>query len=381
MDECYSHIQTTDGGYALAGHTLSFAEVYSDFWLLVTDENGDSLWSNTYGRQCWDTCTKIIQTEDDGFLLFGYTTDRFGGPNDALIVKTNAEGDSLWSKIFDFEDSAYFYDAVQTRDGGYAMAGAYRIDNRFEYFLLLRLDENCDSLWYRTYGGGDVQVCQSLIETSQGGFVLGGRGERFRNSGNDYLAIFTDENGDSLWHFAEGTGYYDSIHEVNEISEENYLLTGVTLPRWPVTSCNILTFSIDSEGEVIWSRTDGVDEYQIDDIGLCSFTSDENEIYISGNFENNYGFIKLSPQGEMIYEMYWENDKRTFCYSIIQDTDGGLSLAGFAGDSHRINGQSINTQDFFLLKTNSNLSIDDPPISKNNIISACTSSKEVGQIF
>ena len=81
-------VQTVDGGFALAGHTYSFGVDLSDMWLVKTDANGIVQWNQTYGGTEYDSASALVQTTDGGFALAGYT-DSFGvGFSDMWLVKT-----------------------------------------------------------------------------------------------------------------------------------------------------------------------------------------------------------------------------------------------------------------------------------------------------
>src|SRR4030042_1990401 len=71
-------VQTEDGGFVMAGTTLSFdAGLYSDFWLVKADADGDSVWAHRYGGTSSDQCNSMAATADGGFVLAG-TTQSFG---------------------------------------------------------------------------------------------------------------------------------------------------------------------------------------------------------------------------------------------------------------------------------------------------------------
>ena len=97
---CISVIQTEDGGYALAGYTDSFGEGRYDFWLVRTNEDGEELWSQSYGGDSWDYCYDLVETEDGGFLLVGATRSFDVVSTRGWVVKTNEDGDIEWSEIY-----------------------------------------------------------------------------------------------------------------------------------------------------------------------------------------------------------------------------------------------------------------------------------------
>ncbi len=88
----------------------------------------DSLWSRTFGGSDWDypdgEC--VQQTSDGGYILVGSTRSYGAGNYDFWLVKTNADGDSLWSRTFGGTQSDQCHCVRQTSDGGYILAGQTR---------------------------------------------------------------------------------------------------------------------------------------------------------------------------------------------------------------------------------------------------------------
>jgi hypothetical protein len=120
---CYALIQTFDGGYALAGDTHNFGAGDADFWLLKTDSLGNHLWNKTYGGVNRDIPSDLVQTSDGGYVLAGYTGSFGAGNYDFWLVKTDASGNRQWDRTYGGVYGDYAYVLVQTSDGGYAMAG------------------------------------------------------------------------------------------------------------------------------------------------------------------------------------------------------------------------------------------------------------------
>ena len=138
-DYCASLQIASDGGCVLAGYTSSFANGGNrNYWLIKTDANGDSLWSHIYGGNGDDECQALEKTSDGGYILGGFTTSYGAGGKDIWMLKTNADGDSLWSRTFGTNLSELFNDIQQTSDGGYILLAKYGIASEPQGFWLLK---------------------------------------------------------------------------------------------------------------------------------------------------------------------------------------------------------------------------------------------------
>jgi hypothetical protein len=153
-DRAYALVRTTDGGYALAGSTSSSGAGDSDFWLIKTDANGTIQWSSTYGAAKGDIAWSMVQTTDGGFALAGLTGYYVGVNGDVWLVKTDMNGNMQWNKTYGEASIGEAYDLwgafalVQAADGGYVIAGgtasygAGKID-----FWLVKTDVESGLAW------------------------------------------------------------------------------------------------------------------------------------------------------------------------------------------------------------------------------------------
>ena len=169
-DICYSVQQTTDGGYILGGWTSSYGAGGYDFWLVKTDASGTEEWSRTFGGSSREYCRSVQQTADGGYILGGYT-DTFVTPADFFLVRADANGDSLWSRTFGGSSSDNCYSVQQSADGGYVLGGKTRpFGASDEDFWLVKTNSNGDSMWSSAFGGGaGDEVCYSVQQTTDGG--------------------------------------------------------------------------------------------------------------------------------------------------------------------------------------------------------------------
>ncbi|MBL7191850.1 hypothetical protein ISS30_09140 [bacterium] len=119
----FSVQQTSDSGYIIAGYTTSYGAGYYDVYLIKTDALGDTLWTKTFGGNSGDGGSSVQQTSDGGYIIAGYTGSYGAGYADVYLIKTDANGDTSWSQTFGGSDWDYGYSVQQTTDGGYIVAG------------------------------------------------------------------------------------------------------------------------------------------------------------------------------------------------------------------------------------------------------------------
>ena len=184
-----SVIQTNDGGYVLGGYTNYGPGATSDFWLLKTDASGSLQWSKAFDKLTNnDKAKSVIETSDGGFALFGTTTPNDGGEGRFWLVKINSEGKLEWDKTYGGSDKNEGFSVVQVTDGGFVMGGEIwlRSDRAGFRAALVKTDASGVMLWNQTYMKG---LTRAMVQTSDGGYALVG----------SFGLIKTDESGNLQW--------------------------------------------------------------------------------------------------------------------------------------------------------------------------------------
>lgn len=195
FDFGYDVQQTTDGGYIVTGYTQELTGFYN-VYLIKTDANGDSAWTKSYGGGTFDYGLSVDQTSDGGYIITG-NTDSFGaGAEDVYLIKTDANGDTVWTKTFGGTDSDVGYSVKQTTDGGYIIGGLTGSSATMDFDVyLIKTDAGGNETWSRTFGGTGNEQCYTVQQTSDGGYILSGQASSFGTGDADAYLIKTDNMG------------------------------------------------------------------------------------------------------------------------------------------------------------------------------------------
>jgi len=178
-EKVYSVVQTSEGGYALAGVTTSYSdEGKPDFWLVKTDSNGIMEWNKTYTEQNTDCAKSLIQTKEGGYTLAGFVRPAIIAPSDVWVINVDSTGNSVWNVTWKSVDFAMVNSLIQTGDGGYLVSGATRYlrapYNLSSFMFLLKIDADGIIQWIKTFDGLGNNNSLFVAQTENDGYALAG---------------------------------------------------------------------------------------------------------------------------------------------------------------------------------------------------------------
>ncbi len=254
--------QTPDGGFAVVGYVRAaragWCNDHSNGLLLRTDANGNILWSREFNAGSHeDVFSGGLRESDGSYALWGYSASDVPGCADGWMLKTNANGDSLWSRTYGGAARDLFQSGAPTSDGGYILAGTTESFGAGGWdFWLVKTDANGNSLWSRTYGGSSDEGCATVIQTSDGGYAMLGYTASFGAGGGDVWLVKANANGDSLWSRTFGGLQYDQGIGMEETADGGLILVGVTC-SFGHGGGDMWLIKTDANGNMIWSRTYG----------------------------------------------------------------------------------------------------------------------------
>ncbi len=253
-----SVIQTNDQGYIVVGASESYGEDYDlDIFAVRTDVDGTVIWSEVVDDGFREYGFKIINAEDDGFLIVGESTPSVGDAPSPYLLKISKYGKKEWSKVYGAADvSERAFDIVKNTEGdGYAIIGSSQTGVEGDYdILVISVDLEGNELWRRTYGHSKREEGIS-IAAAPGGFIIAGdTREEFvvPPSNNIYLARI-DNLGDTLWTREIGdTGQTESVSSIVVDKTGDIIIVGSSNGF----SKNFIA-KYDIEGGEVWRRSFG----------------------------------------------------------------------------------------------------------------------------
>lgn len=343
-------INCTDGGYFVLGRTFSFGAGYQDIWLLRLNEQGDTLWTKTYGGPDMDSGSQIVKSwNGNDYYILGHTQSYGQGENDIYLIRIDSHGDTIWTKTYGGKENDIGWSLVTTSDSCLVIAGVTKsFGAKDEDVFLLKVDGDGEILWSRFFGGKNNERAYAIKETT-GGFILCGMTNSFGSGDYDVCLIKVDDNGETLWTktfggeatdqglsliiidggcivvgFTESYGQgeadaylirtdscgdtlwtrvcggndFDKGNFIKKLSDGNFLIVGYTRSYGTGETGNIYLFAVDNYGNVLWEKNYGGLLY---DYGNWFEEVKKGEYIISGStssFRNDFCdvlIIKVRP--------------------------------------------------------------------------------------
>ena len=246
-DEGYSVKATSDGGYIAAGYTNSSPTTRIDFYLVKTNAAGKAEWAKSFGGANDDFARSVVQTSDGGYLVAGYTyPPNSTGAEDIYLVKTDASGNLIWQKTLGSQYSDWAYSLQETKDNGFIIAGAYA--QSWPDMYLVKITSDGTVAWEQKFGGNYDQAAYSVISTSDGGYALAGYAMDNATGRDNLYVVKTGENGNLVWEKSFGKPFDDRAYSIKETSDGGYAVAGISGNQGYLGKMN-------STGTILWEKT------------------------------------------------------------------------------------------------------------------------------
>lgn len=240
-ESAYTVVQTFDGGYAICGRKNISPSPGA--FLLRTNEYGDTLWSRTFPDYLINAERIMQQTSDSGFIICG-------NDNSIFLVKTDKNGDTLWTSHLPGRVATGI---AQTSDHGYIVASPWPSPN------LIKTDGSGTLLWHKTYQVYGIQnygAVYSMIQTSDGGYVVSGNCDYdgYEMATLSAFLLKTNADGDSSWvkKYSTPNGKVD-VYSVSQTTDHGYFLAGCMVPAAGISYSQGYLVRTNAAGDTLWT--------------------------------------------------------------------------------------------------------------------------------
>ncbi len=406
VDSISSVAGTSDGGFLVGGHIIGDIQVgeytlnytgSADGMIIkyVPDEENEGKykvkWATSVGGDRDDEITSVTETSDGGFVVGGYFkssiqvggyTLNSEGNNEGMIIKYEPDEENEekykveWATSVGGSSIDEIKSVASTSDGGVIVGGYFDSssiqvgkyilnNNRTNYHdgMIIKYDANGQVEWARSIGGSSFDCIDSVTETSDGGFVVGGHFDSSsiqvgtytleNKDQNDGMLIKYDANGQVEWATSVGGSYQDSINTVAKTSDGGFVVVGYfsgesiqvgtyTLEKKGASDGMIIKYN--SEFEVEWATSvGGIDDEEINSIVETS----DGGFVVGGYFKSNSiqvgedilknnkssatdgMIIKYDANGQVEWATSVGGEDKDEITSVVETTDGGFVAGGY----------------------------------------------------
>ncbi len=376
-------VGTPDGGVIVVGYSKSTdgdvnkLRDLNDIWITKLDKDGTVVWNKTIGGSGDDFGISIIKTSDSNYVISGYSgssdfdVPRNLGMHDFFIIKINESGSTLWSKVYGFSSHDHAHKIIQTRDGGFFVAGyadysgingepgngeghqmdrdSYSVQHGVGEFFGIKLNAQGEFQWYRYFGGTQNDRVNDIVEANDGGIVMVGYTEssdfdvEHPKGSYDYWVIKIDEMGHLHWKKNYGGSDIDQAYGVVKTDHNSYLIVGQSnstdgdISR-PIGNSDVWVIHIDDHGHLIWNKSLGGSQF---DTALAIKKTFNNQFMIVGHTRSNdHQFTNLGqndafimgidahPNSGILWQKTFGGSSFDFATDVTQTADGSFVLVG-----------------------------------------------------
>jgi len=338
-DAGYDVKSLSDGGYIITGSAMT-ADRGKEVILIRTDKFGNEVWEKLYGDLFDDTGYSVEELPDGGFVILGSLTDTtLNGKKytNMFLLRVNSDGDVLWTKKYGGKSEEgkgeVGYDVKLTSDGGFILIGStenYGLGGKDVW--LVKTDAHGDTLWTRTHGGLNDDVGKSILETSYG-YIFTGYTKSFSEPGQAGYNIFivkTNNLGKEVFPFTYGGTGDDYGEALLALPEGGYLIAGSSY-NTQTGAMNVSLIKVEEEiTRVTWSKLFGG---QVNHYGMSVKKITGNGYIAAGTQElstsnHNMFLLKTDENGMEEYLKTFSGSGLQRAQALDIASDGGYVITG-----------------------------------------------------
>jgi hypothetical protein len=317
----------------------------------LPDEETTIVYEKTIGGDEADYGFAILKTANNGIMIAGHTFSFGAGQSDVYCIRADTTGDTIWTSTYGGSTIDEARSMIQTSNGNFVIVGytdSYGMGWTDVY--VLSIDQSGALLWSKTYGTPRSERGRAGIQTLDDYYLIAGYTECPSGNNTDLYLIKANENGDTIWTRAYGDTlqFDETAYGVIETDDRCYVLLGEK--RYSFGWGWIWLMKTDSLGDSVWADVYGGSEW---DRGHSILRTDDNCYIITGSIESDTEdnadvlLMKIDDTGSELWTMKYGGSADDIGYSVIKASGGGYIITGST--------KSFGNQweeDVYLIKTN-----------------------------
>lgn len=328
-------IATNDSGYIIVGTSSSFGVALTDIYIIKTDNNGVKQWSHLYGSPVIDWGYAIRQTYDNGFIVTGYTNQNAVSGYDIYLLKIDSLGNIQWTKTIGGPDWDFGYGIELTSDSGFIICGkSYSFTNGGSDAYIVKTNSTGEIQWEKHYGGPEDESANGIIRDRDNNYAIIGQTRSYGAGDDDIWILKIDENGDTLWTRTYGISLFDAGYAIDTTLDGNYVTNGTTKSFSTDSTSDMIVIKTNSNGNWMWTRIHG-DNGSTEDgyVVKCLPNGDIFDGGITdayGHGKTAYYMIRMDSDANFITSAAFGGTDYEEGYSVAVGKDNQIIFAGIS---------------------------------------------------
>ncbi len=334
-----SAIETKEKGFLILGESYSFTNGSQDIFIQKTDNKGLPIWSKNYGGMHNEYAGGVLRIKESGYIIVG-TTENYGTsktPN-VYVLRINEDGDTLWTKSYGTDFGEYGYSITESDNKDFLITGmAFEFSTSKRHILLLKIDSNGNQKWIKNIKFSKSYVAEKIINTNDNNYLILAKVPEMAGLPNcTHIRLLKINNqGDTLWTKKIENKCYLQAEGTKLTSDNGFIISGTSIGENTDASLStdICLIKVNGKGEIEWQKQYGGNDY---DFGHDVIQTSDLEYLILGETyrnenSNNYKDLvlyKVNCEGEIIWSRIFNSKGRKIGNSLIETKDFGFLICG-----------------------------------------------------
>lgn len=352
-------VQLEDSSYVITGASSSFdPNSQTQAFLLKIDSLGNKIWTQNYGGSEIDWGRRVLHFPENGFYVAGYTNSIGNGAYDFYLNKTDLEGNLIWEKSFGSSSWEMLNDAIFTSDSSIVMVGqTLNTSNEKEDIYIVKTNMNGNIIWTKQIGDIGSDIATSIEQLNDSTYIIAGQFFNPDSLNNKGWVMSIDSSGAINWEKQIGSTKHFKFNDFTIINNQINLV-GTANSNNDDDYKGVIS-KVDVDGNILLLNIEN-------DSKTTSFENivpynDNNNVYISMNLIIDgvtYPDGWDLALGKYTESLYWDNASLGISHTgddisgqLISTNDGGLILIGYSSflgaGGNNINVVKIGKNDVF----------------------------------